>query len=90
MKNVFEDLMIVVENKPVKLNVLGLMNVGGDEVIVIFDCPPLNIKEAEYEIFHLIRENGTVFIQDIVDEKLYSTLCEFWEERIKEEAENDS
>lgn len=88
--NAFEDLMIIVEDKPVKLNVLGIMNVGGDEVIVITDCPALEIEVGQYDIFHLLKENGTMSIKDIEDEKLYNTLCDIWEERIQEDRNNDS
>jgi hypothetical protein len=90
MINAFNDLMIVVEGKPVKLNVIGLLNVGGDEVIVLTDCPPLNIKENEYELFHLLRENGSLSIQDITNYELYQKLCTIWEEKIAEGMENDS
>ena len=85
MKELFADLHIVVEGNPVKLNVIGIMNIGGDEVIVISDVPALNIGPNEYDIFHLDKDGDTVGIASIENEGLHQTLCNIWEERVWEE-----
>lgn len=90
MINAFEDLMIVIGDTPVKLNVIGLLRVGEDDVVVITDCPPLEIGDKEYELFHLILEEGKASIRDIEDDTLYEKLCNLWEVKIMEDKENDS
>lgn len=88
--NPFKDLMIIVEDKPMKLNVIGLMKVGEDEVLIVSDVPALEIGPREYEIFHLIRDGESMSIKDIESDELYQRLCNIWEERIREDKSNDS
>lgn len=92
--NEFDDLMIVVGNEAHKLNVLGIMQFGEAELIVLTDVPVLEILPGEYEIFYLIRENGRLSISDIETDTLYDSLCEMWEENFEkelvEDSENDS
>lgn len=79
----FDDLRMVIDGKVHVLNVEGLMSMDGKEYVVVTDLPALDIEADTYCIFRLLRNNGKVEIEDVVDDAFYDLLCEAWEEAVE-------
>lgn len=77
IKEAFSELFIVVDDKPVQINVIGILKSNDQEFVVLSDMAGL-IAEDEYIICELFRENE-LKIEEVEDDKVYGELCDLWE-----------
>lgn len=77
IKEAFSELFILVDDKPVQINVIGILKSEDREFVVLSDMAGL-IAEDEYIICELIRENELKF-EEVEDDKIYDELCDLWE-----------
>lgn len=81
----FKDLFIVLNDKPLPLNVIGTMQIAGKELVVLNDMQGL-VGEDEYIIFELTRnhEQQEVSLLEITDMEFYDHVCDLWDKHINE------
>jgi hypothetical protein len=83
LNEIFKDLFIEIDGKPVKLNFIGALKIGITEYLVIQDVPEL-LEEGTYEIMELVRGDKQVSIKGIEDDYTRDNLCDMWEEHLEE------
>ena len=92
IKERVNNLHIVVNEKPVKVNAVGYIGHMDKEYVVVNNMPEMDLDPDNYDILEIKEDlnSNIIVLFSIQSESLYETLCNMWELWLEEGESNDT